>query len=936
MIKRVRGIPRQFRFPWRTRSQVEREVDDELEFHLAMRIEELERTGLSTADARREALRAFGNFDSTRRELARAGQQSERQTRWRTMLEDFWRDVRYSARSLARSPGFTAVAVIVLAVGIGANSAAFSVVNVLVQLVRPALVADADDVVAIFAHSAEQPGNWSGFSYPQYSELRDRNRAFSDLAAFNFEQVGLAEDGITRSVRADFVSANYFRTLGVPVARGRDFTTEEELSPGAAAVAVVSHDFWARHDRDPGMLGSVLQINGEPVAVVGIAPERFTGHNPLSPELWLPLALIERFGASSMGAAPRLDDPERRWVPTLVGRIDAGLSMADVETDLDVLAARLQAAYPPADGVRQAYFAGPLPRFSIGNAPDAEGEGAFVAVLTAVLTGLSGAVLLIACINLANMFLARGSGRRTEIAIRQALGGGRLRLVRQFLVEGLLLALAGGAVGLLLAYWAVAALLASAPTTVAVGVLDPESLDVRPGSFVLTTTLVACAVATLLFSLGPALKISRDVAGTLKESAGGHVAAANRRARARLSLRNVLIVAQVALSLALLTAGGLFMRSTFEAGRQTPGFDLEPIALAELDPSLIGRDEPRSREVLQQALERVRALPGVESASLASLVPFGTRTQDRSVQLAGAGDGADEANAHYYIIADDYFRTLGLPVLAGRTFTAAEASFAGGSRVAVIDEPLAQQLFGGVAEALGRFIELPRMPGTAVPALEVVGVVPGTRHQATERVPSAHVYLPFGQVPYAERSGTGMHLHVRAAGDGDSAMLLEPLRNELAAVDSTLPVLSLKTMVEHHEGGLFMWVVRAGGRIFSTLGALALFLAVVGAYGVKAFLITRRTREIGVRMALGATRGDVMRQMLRESLALTVAGLVIGLLLASGVGRLLSGLLYGVMPLDPLVLTVSATVLAAALLLAAYLPTRRATRIDPTTALRHE
>src|SRR6185503_751031 len=368
-----------------------------------------------------------------------------------------------------------------------------------------------------------------------------------------------------------------------------------------------------------------------------------------------------------------------------------------------------------------------------------------------------------------------------------------------------------------------------------------------------------------------------------------------------------------------------------------PGFDLEPIALAELDPALLGYDEPRSREIFREALERTRALPGVESASLASLVPFDSVIMRRQVQTAGAGAPDDAPVAYSFVVADDYFRTLGLPVLAGRSFSAAEAFSAGGTLVAIVDEPLAERLFGGTGEALGRFIEFPsRMPHTAAVPVEIVGVVPGTRHRMTELAPSAHVYLPFGQVPTAERFLSRMYLHVRATGGVDPATLLEPVRNELMRVDSALPVLSLKTMVEHRDGGSFMWGVRAGGLVFSMLGGLALFLAVVGAYGVKAFLVTRRTREIGVRMALGATRGDVMRQMLRESLGLTVAGLLLGLLLAASVARLLSALLYGVDPIDPLVLTVSAAVLAAALLLAAYLPTRRATRIDPTTALRHE
>jgi putative ABC transport system permease protein len=933
VIKRVRGIPRQFRFPWRSRSQIERDVDDELEFHITMRTEELEHAGMPPEEARREALRGFGNVDATRRELARAGQHSERQTRWRTMLEDCWRDVRYGARSLARSPGFTVVAVIVLAVGIGANSAAFSLVNV---LIRPVLVADADDVVAIYAHRDE--GDWSGFSYPEYTDLRDLNRTFVDLAALAARDVGLMDDGITRRLRVDFVSANYFRTLGVPVARGREFTTAEEGSGGDAGVAIVSHNFWASHGRDPGMLGSVLQINGEPVAVVGIAAAGFTGHSPTSPELWLPLGLVERFEGDGLfsrsdsgGLAPPL------LLPTLIGRIDADSSRDEVDTDLDVLAERLDALYPRADGARQSYVAAPLPRFSSGNSPEGDDDKIFVAVLAGTLTGLSGVVLLIACINLANMFLARGSGRRTEIAIRQALGGGRLRLVRQLLAEGLILALVGGAAGLLVAYWAVRALLSSLPTTVGIGVLAPETLDVRPGLFVFAATLVSCLVATLLFGLGPAWKISGDVAATLKESAGGHVACAAGRARALLAPRNLLIVGQVALSLALLTAGGLFLRGTIEAGRATPGFALEPIALAEIDPSLVGYDEPRSRELFRQALERVRALPGVESASLASLVPFGGRSITTSVEPAGSGQVNGVNIAHYYIVADDYFRTLGLPVLAGRTFTAAEASFAGGNPVAIIDEPLAQQLFGGISQALGRFIEFPgQLPGMATPAVEIVGVAPGSRHRITDRVSSPHVYLPFGQVSFAQRFDTRMHLHVRVADGLDPATLLEPLRNELMAVDSALPVLSLQTMVGHRDDGLFMWGVRAGGRIFSMLGVLALFLAVVGAYGVKAFLVTRRTREIGVRLALGATPSDVMRQMLRESLGLTIAGLALGLLLAAAIARLLSSLLYGVSPIDPLVLTASAAILAAALLLAAYLPTRRATRIDPTTALRHE
>jgi predicted permease len=618
----------------------------------------------------------------------------------------------------------------------------------------------------------------------------------------------------------------------------------------------------------------------------------------------------------------------------LFGRIDEGVSREDVDRDLAVLAERLHSQQPPADGTRQSFVATPLPRFGIGNAPDRDEEGVFVAFIGTALVGPSAVVLLIACINLANMFLARGAGRRTEVAIRHALGGGRLRLVRQFVAEGLLLALAGGVAGVLVANWAVRGLLSSLPTNLGIGALPSALLDVRPGWFVLAATLVSCLIATVLFALGPAWKVSGDVAATLKESVGASV---GRRARTLLAPRNLVIVMQVALSLALLTAGGLFVRSAIEARGATPGFDLAPIVVAELDPSLLGYDEARSEEMFRQALDKARSIPGVESASLASRVHFSGLSNSRRVQVAGPAEPEASAIAHYYVVADDYFRTLALPVLRGRSFSAAEASSADGNRVAIIDEPLADRLFGASGDAVGRFIELPSgAANTETVATEVVGVVPGTKHNMTDRAASPHLYVPLGQVPPAERGFTTMHLQVRAAANLNSAALLEPLRNELGALDTAPPALSLQTMVALRDASLPMWAVRAGGRIFSLLGALALFLAVVGAYGVKAFLVTRRTREIGVRMALGATRGDVMRQMMRESLGLTVAGLVIGLLLAAVVARLLSALLYGVDPVDPLVMTISAAVLAAALLLAAYLPTRRATRIDPTTALRHE
>jgi predicted permease len=731
------------------------------------------------------------------------------------------------------------------------------------------------------------------------------------------------------------VSANYFRTFGVPVAQGRDFSLAEEGSGAEATVAVVSHGYWLRHGGRPDLLGSILRVNGNPVQVVGIAAAGFTGHTAVySPEIWLPLGLLERVGNDfgNGGPRPRLEDRENRgWLALLIGRIDAHRSKAEAAADLETLAARLEAQHPPASGTHPTYVIGPLSRFGVSTGPE---DDAGVVNLTVLLVGMSSILLLVACINLANMFLARGAGRRSEMAIRRALGGGRMRLVRQLLIEGSILALAGGAAGLFLAYWA-ARWLASSVAAVPAADLGASiaALDLRPDLFVLGATLAACVLATLLFGLGPAWRISGDVAAALNEHAGGPGAFATRRfriARIPFAPRNLLIVLQVSLSLALLTAGGLFLRSAFEAGKAKPGFDIDPIALAEIDPSLLGYDEARSREIYRQALERVRAMPGVETASLASLVAYGGLSNGRTVQRRDSETPA-KFSAQYVIIGDHYFDTLGLPMMRGRGFTRAEASFATAHPVAIVDEPLAKRLFGNAAGAVGRYVVLSsRVPAAEATAMEIVGVAPGLRNGFSEQ-PSPHVYVPFGQ-HYAP----AMHLEVRAADTVDADSLLEAIRRELLAIDAAMPVLSMKTMTDQRDGSVAMTLMRAGGQVFAVLGGLALLLAVVGVYGVKAFLVARRTREIGLRMALGAGPGDVKRQILREGVGLTVAGLVIGLWLAVAVGRVLSGMLYGIDAVDPVVLAAVAALLATAALTAAYVPARRATRIDPMNALRHD
>jgi predicted permease len=396
------------------------------------------------------------------------------------------------------------------------------------------------------------------------------------------------------------------------------------------------------------------------------------------------------------------------------------------------------------------------------------------------------------------------------------------------------------------------------------------------------------------------------------------------------SPRSVLIVTQIALSLVLLTAGGLFVRGALAAAEVNPGFSLDSQLVVGLYPSLIGYSEQRSREIYTEILQRLRSLPEVGNASLASVVPLGDLTRMQAVQSLGAAAN-DFVAATYYVVSDDYFESLRLPLLRGRGFTAAEGGSPGGSAVAIIDQPLAQRLFGE-ADAVGKRISVPSVdPSVAAEVLQIVGVVPGTRHRLFDRGAAPHLYVPFGQHFQAN-----MFVHVRIAEHTDPIALLGTIRGEIRAIDSALPVLSLMTLSEQRDRSVFLRIVRVGGDVFATLGILALLLAVVGVYGVKAFAMVRRTHEIGVRMALGATSRDVVRQMVSESLALTIAGIATGLVLAIGTSQLLRSVLFEVSAVDPVVFLSATVVLATAATLAAYLPARRASRIQPTAALRHE
>jgi predicted permease len=842
-------------------------------------------------------------------------------------------DLRFAIRMLAKNPVFTGIALLVLALAIGGNTAMFTLINALA--LRPISATDPDALVGCYSKENTPDGRFRSFSYPNYSLVKDQNPVFSSVLAYTMTMVGVTEGDLARRTFASVVSANYLSTLGVMLAAGRDFTIDEEKPGSAIPVAIVSHSYWKRMGADPDLVGRTVRLNNHPFTIIGVAPEQFTGTTALfSPEFWVPLGVYELLVADFMNEEKRqLSDPQNHCL-MLVGRLKPGLSVESAQGQLDLLSRQLEAADPELNKDRALLLAR-LSRFSITTNPKQDNTG----TLAVVLLSMSGAVLLIACLNLANMLLARGSARRKEIAIRIALGGARFRIIRQLLIEGLLLSLAGGAAGLLLAYSATNLLVASLiPRLPFMGVEFPTSPDWR----VLLATLGFCLFSTLLFGLGPAWKLSKsEVIGDLKENAGENPGAG--AGRSLFSFRNAIVVAQVALSLALLVAAGLFTRGAIKAASADPGFDMNRGTLVELDAGLAGYDENRGRQLYSSMLERLRALPGVQSAAMAYTVPFGLFSDGATVRRAedsAAAGGERKAtedgkpiSARFNIISTDYFKTLGLPILRGREFDRIEVGPATTEPVAIINDVLAKQLWPG-EDPLGRFVRLDdkKQKGESR-LLRVVGMVPAVRNDLTEKELQAHVYVPFGSF---YRSQMNVHLKTSFGSHEADAAFLKTVRTELRNLDDGLPVLSLQTLRDFHDNGLALWFVRTGARLFSIFGGLALFLAVVGVYGVKSYVIERRTREIGIRMALGATRMNVVWMVLREGGKLTLAGLALGLLLAWGTGQLLGSFLYEVHGADPVVFASVTAILAAAAMLACYLPARRAAKIEPMRALRYE
>ncbi|MCC6989098.1 MAG: ABC transporter permease [Acidobacteria bacterium] len=837
-------------------------------------------------------------------------------------------DLKVSLRLLLKSPGFTVAAIVVLALGIGLNAAMFSVVYAFTMAGRP--FPQADRIVQLYSRDARTTNDYRAFSYPVYQELAARADMFTGLLAHNPTIVGIGDGTESRRAFSVVVSANYFDVLGVPLVQGRTFSAEEGRPGQDIPVAIASHAYWKRTGFDPGLVGRTVRVNERPFTVVGIAPRGFTGTmSVFGPELFFPLGVFHTLANDFEGEAARSLQRADAYNLFLVGRLKDGVAVSAASVGVELFGKSLAQAFP-AEHEHQVLSLALLPRFVTGTSPANE---TVIGTLGAVMMGMTAAVLLTVCLNLASMLLARGRARRKEFAVRLALGGGRGRIVRQLLVEGLLLSLVGGALGVVLGLYAIDFFTTSLSNLVPLTI----ALDGMASPALVGGSIVFCLLATLGFALGPALKHSRaDILTDLKAQTGDDPAPR----RWRLVPRNPLVAAQVALSLCLLIAAGLFLRMALVAANTDFGFRADDTVLAEVDSRLGGLDQAHSLDVYARIEERLAALPGVQSASIGAIVPMGMISMGRSVQRAGVNppqgskpttpEAGQAFGAPWNAIGATYFDAMGVSVLQGRSFTPAESFGTGAPLVAMIDETLARKLWPD-GSALGQRIQWAAENGAAEPSkpMEVVGIVSTTRNGLFEREPRGAVYVPFGQGFMST-----VFFHVRPAAPTDG--LEAAVRRELRAAAPGVPLFGVRTFAAHLESAAEYWMLRLATSLFAFFAGMAMVVALVGIYGVTSYAVARRTREIGVRMAVGARPVAVLRLILGESMRTTATGVVVGWVLGLGMGRLLASMFVDMKPFDVWTFALVPVGFVAASIAATWMPARRATEVNPVTALRSE
>ena len=887
------------------RPDPERDIREEIQAHIEMEAEALMAQGMSEEEARAEAERLFGDQRRFEGEARKEATVRELRVRWHDRFDSLIQDLRFAFRRMAKSPGFTAIAILSLALGIGANTAIFSIVNSFLMGGVP--MRAPEELVEIYTSEADHGYPYSVSSVPDMEDLRDRTDLFSGVVGFWAMFSRLETDESTDPIIGEQVSYDLFSVLGIEPALGRFFVPEEGETRNTHPVVVLGHSFWqTRFGSDPGIVGQTIRLGGMLFTVVGVAPEEvqsFTAPG-FAMDLWAPYQMSDAF---SIDGSP--DDLTIRGDRSVFirARLQPGVTVEEARAALATMSAQNQDAYP--DTWRGREF-NVLPTSEVSIHPFVDGPLKGVAALLLSVVGL---VLLIACVNLAGFLLARASERRKEIALRLALGARRSALIRQLLTETLVLGLLGGGAGLLVATWVLQALVSFQPP-----IPFPVNFQFGLDGTVLLFTGLVSAAAGLFFGLIPALQSTNpDVAPTLKDE-GGSVTGGRRR----LTLRNGLIVSQMAISMVLLLGAGLFIRSLYSAQDMDLGFSARDGGIAWLMLGISGVEEAE-HEILVRSLEdRALAIPGVDRVTTAEMLPLGVGLQITNFDIPGVEppSGQEHQSIRYNVISPTYFDVMEIPMVAGRTFSGEDR--AESELVAIVSEAAARVYWPGESP-LGRMITRAR---TETP-YRIVGVAKDTKVWTLGEDFQPYVYLARSQV------GTIGTMLV-ARGTIADAEITGQLRRVIRDLDSRLVIMETKTMAEHLSVQLFP--PRAAAGLLGVLGLLALILATTGLYGTVAFNVSRRTREMGIRISLGADAGKVVGMVLRSAMGLVVVGGSVGLILSLGLAYAVRSFLYGTSAFDPVTFLGVPAILLGVAALAAFVPARRASRVNPVQALKTE
>jgi len=830
-------------------------------------------------------------------------------------------DLRYALRTFRNSPLFVAVALLSLAFGIGANTAIFTLVDQVLLRLLP--VKDPQQLVLLWGRGPHYGSNNGRYklSYPMYKDISVNNQVFSGMFARSNTSMSVSAEGKTERVEGELVSGTYFPVLGVGAALGRVITPDDDQTPGGHPLTVISYRYWvSRFARNPNIVGKKILVNGYPLTIVGVSQAGFDGTSPgYAPQIRVPLMMEAEIDPVGSGFDNNFTSRRRRWI-NVFGRLKPGVTVQQAKASLQPffhqmleMEIREKAFARAAPETRQQFLT-----MWIDLLPASKGDSnlrrQFSSALL-VLTAIVGLVLLIACANVANLLIARATARQREIAIRLALGASRSRIISQLLIESLTLAAAGGIAGLLLAMWMDQALLGFLPASDA-----PLVISTTPDARILLFTLGVSLLTGIIFGLVPALQSTRpQLAGTLKEQVGSIAGGAS------VGIRKTLVVAQVTLSLLLLIGASLFIRSLSNLKDLDPGFKIGNLLEFSVNPTMSGYKPERSLDFYRQLRENLDTIPGVETSTLAVMPVLADNEWDNSMAVEGfAHKPGNTPDPHMQFISPDFFKTMRIPILAGRDFRMTDGR--GAPEVCIVNEKFAKRYFKD-GNPLGRHIGMGGDPGTKL-NIEIVGIVGDTKYENMREEVPIEVYQPYNQVPFV----LGMMGYVRTARQPEQAF--SAIRRVVNGLDPNLPVANMETLEKQQQESLI--TERLVATLSAGFGILATLLAAIGVYGVMAYLVAQRTREIGVRMALGAATGDVVWLVMKEVLLLAGIGIAIGLPAALALTKFAKAQLFGIQPNDALSMALATVAIAMVAILSGYIPARRATLVDPMRALRWE